>query len=325
MGKVVKNLSENEEVYGGVKILPGCTYPITNSMELSQFQNDSGFINALCVTPAKALVFEDSAPGVLITGSQAVQFLFDSRPTNLDLRPIVHATPRKIGTYTYYTGCGDDPSNLNNIGGDIVWSRMLTFFSAAENNEPVKKEVVFNSINNETYIFQGIVEYINAENDFFSMRIVAQKSEFVSGQAGTSYELDPESGIFLPAQGLGTYSIDNPILIEMPLNEHGTRHPGFWDAGYDTSSGVFYNITPNMLGEGRFNIFSTEVDVHQFGYAVPVLVNGMKALTSHDNSQIGHNMKLIFEAHTNIIASEGGGPHEWMSNITLILYRKKTV
>jgi len=43
---------------------------------------------------------------------------FTSKPTDSDGREINHATPRKRGTYAYYTGCGDCPDDALDIGSE---------------------------------------------------------------------------------------------------------------------------------------------------------------------------------------------------------------
>lgn len=238
-------------------------------------------------------------------------------PFNVDGRPITHSTPRRFGLTTYFTGGDDSQSHPSAIGG----GNNNSFIHHRIGDTPYQTAYLnFNTIVNDTQAHAGFLSWSGARGDRITADVVPQVTQ-VSPGVNTYFNL---YGGFLviPAAGDGVIDV-NPLtakLVEVPLNEKGLRSgAGYWNADYNTATGQFENMTPALMGDGRFNIFAYEVPMQRFINNVPLVGEGNIYLTSHDASLIGHNSSI------KLTATTVGDDHEWMVSAFLSLFRKYTI
>ena len=237
-------------------------------------------------------------------------------PKNMDNRPVVHQTPRMLGTYTYFCGIDDDQSDPHAVGGG---SNFLEWDHAVDGPNPEVKYMDFNTIYNETHVRQGDVMWKDAVKDTLSFLIVPKVTTYTSGTS-TNYNLY-EGYLVVPAasDGVVTIADEDRVLIQNVPNEFGNMPAGYWDATWNPSTKQFDSIAPNYTGTGEFNMFTVEVILSKFMNQRMIMGTGKKDCHTDDESRIGHGMRLKIEAHTR------GTDHAWCGCATLMLYRKKTV
>lgn len=245
-----------------------------------------------------------------------VDTILPSDPVNLDGRRIMHTTPRELLTYSYFTGGDDDHTDPHAIGGS---SNIVDFclHHEVEGDVTVSMYGDFNTINNCTYIRQGLSQWKDALNDLINFEFVPKLTDYTAGE-NTNYDII--NGVIIPASGDGDVTIadEDRVLVEMVPNESGTYPAGYWDATWNTTNKIFENITPNGNGTGKFNMFSSELVLGRFGNRVRFLGSGHEWCYTDDITRIGHNMRI------KITATTIGTDHEWWWNMALMLYRKKT-
>lgn len=238
-------------------------------------------------------------------------------PKETDGRRVSHETPRRLGTYTYFTGSDDDHTNPVKYGGD---SNIVDFCDHHQVGDSATKVLYgdFNSIENETFIHEGSVDTQDSKNDYFLLEVVPKTTSYTSG-SGTNFYLYG-GYLIIPVSGTGniTVSENDIVLIQNVANEYGVKPAGYWNADWNLTTKVFENIVPAPNGDGNYNIFGAEVALARFGNRVRTLGSGTKHFQSQDITQIGHNMRVKVTAKTE------GTDHEWWWNLMLKLYRKKT-
>jgi hypothetical protein len=241
----------------------------------------------------------------------------DSAPQNPDGRFILHETPRRYGTITYFTGAGDDTANEYSVGGSSGQT-MAWHHEIGDGTQTIY--VDFNCIENESYLHAGILQWKGALNDDVTCEVVPKITTYTTG-TGKDFTLYGGYLIVPTAPGSGDVDVTaaNRVLVEVPLNETGQRAgAGYFDADWNTSTKQWENFAPNYTGTGRFNMFAAEVVLDRFANRLTVLGDGMSPLGTHDASQFGHNNRGKLTIKTN------GTDHEWWGNCWLIFHRKKT-
>lgn len=319
------NTSESEDFVG--KTVSGHDEYIIPEAEQIKWANDNKVLSWIMSQDVSGNFTYDALIGdgsQYLNTSEAVSYLkgIDTSPKHPDGRLIVHQTPRPRGTFTYYTNAGDRQDSPTYIGGNTALENRLNFYmpeSCSGDDDFCVRYLDLNTIENPTYIYEGLAQWKDCYNDFLCFEVVSKVCDFVSGASGTYFNA-LEDGTVIPANGDGTINITNPILVEMVPNEYGDFPPGLWDADYDSVSG-FYNIRPNLSYSGQFNMFIEEKLFSRFGNQLCFLGNGSCAFPSNDQSQIGHNMRFKITAKTNITQY---GPHEWWANINVTMFRNKT-
>ncbi len=240
-------------------------------------------------------------------------------------RPFVHATPRPIGTTSYFSTRSDDDATLMTYGGDVPESKKLKHTHEIGDGVGIAnadvKYMDINSIDNVTHLREGYMQWIGCgHNNNELLFEIVPKLTTVSAGSNTFYNVFG-GYLVVPAAGDGFTTINDAdrVLVEMPPNEFGVRSASFWDADFNTSTAQFENITAAPLGNGKFNMFTVEVPLFRFVNGVSMLGDAAVHIQTNDASQVGHGMRMRAMAITY------GTDHKWSWNATLLLYRMKTV
>lgn len=280
----------------------------TEDLELLKFSNQAAYdawANAL-------------RPIEIRSPIQQVQL---ASPSSLDNKPVIQASPRPIGTYTYLSGKGDDPDDSSKVEGGVklIWRHKI--------GDNASKAIYYdiNTITNETHLHGASLQWKNADGDEAECEICCKSSEAAIGSgSNTFYEV--VSGILVMAAGNGTKTVTDWDLInpvQMVPNEFGNIPKGYWDCTYNTSTKKFENYVFKADGSGAYNIFAQEVELNCFVPAYIMIGNGLDTIKSSDVSQIGHNMRIKVILTTDIITDEVED-HAWTFCANVYLFRKRT-
>jgi hypothetical protein len=231
---------------------------------------------------------------------------------------VTHQTLREDGYTTYFTGRGDDPDDVDNVGdGEEMAMQHLI-------GEPLIQDsyIDFNCINNKSYLYEGYISYDNAKLDCISMSIVPRVTGTTTG-TNTFYNLH-NGYLIVPAAGDGTTDITSDItsptggLVYMPTNDDGTLQTAFWNADWDDVNKVFINITAAPLGDGRYNMFAIEVPLVKFVNRFHFTGMGTQELDSEDTDELGHGMRVKLTSMTH------GNDHDWTFAASFTMHRTRT-
>jgi len=236
----------------------------------------------------------------------------------------VHQTSRQLGMKTYFTGSGDDPSDVTDVGSghDFHFDHII----GDSTNDSIYLD--FNCIENETWLHEGYIIWKYAEFDEISMIAVPRVVEWQSG-SGTDYNLYG-GYLVIPSDGTnGTVEITGDLtesiggLVYMPDDDAGNAPVAFWNADWNTTTKEFENIIPAPYGNGRYNIFAYEVTLSNFVNRIPLLGDGFKRLQASDVDQLGHGMRLKAIIKTYI--SDHHDDHHWHVACVLTFHREHCV
>lgn len=244
-----------------------------------------------------------------------IQPVVIDEPKDLDGRAIKHNTPRKIGTYTYYTGSGDCTEDALDVGGDD--EDLLC--GHHEVGQPTTQVTYFefNTIANETHLYCGSIQWKDALGDHITFEVVPHVTPYTSG-SGTNFLLYG-GYLILPAAGNGNITVNpaNIKLVQCVANEFGVKPAGYWNATFNPSTKLFENLTP-ANGNGDYNIFGAEIVLQRFVNKFQLLGTGNYQLPSNDISQMPHGSRFKTTACTK------GADHDWWWVTNVNLFRKKT-
>jgi hypothetical protein len=238
---------------------------------------------------------------------------------NIDGRQIIQNTPRYIGTTTCFAGAGDDTSDMRKVWGDDGDISYLELHH--EIGQATEQTVYFdlNLANNKGYVFSGLVQFKDAKNDSLDCYVVPAVTPTHGAGSGTYFNLYG-GYLIVPAAGDGTLVV-NPTeikLVDVGLNEFGDKSgPGYWDATFNTTTGLYENLAANALAEGQFNIFAVEVTLAKYCHKQLLLGSGSITLQSFDAANFGQGMRM------KCVLTTRGADHEWWWNASLTLFRKK--
>jgi hypothetical protein len=132
--------------------------------------------------------------------------------------------------------------------------------------------------------------------------------------------------LVVPAAGDGYWNLQSDItqstggLVYIPNNDLNEPPTAFWNADWNSSTGEFENITAAPTGNGRYNMFSTEIIFAHFVRKMPLIGLGFLPLNSSDTDQLGHGMRLKMIADTNTSVED----HDWTVACLMCLHRAKT-
>jgi len=231
----------------------------------------------------------------------------------------VHETSRPVGTFTYFTGSGDDPDDPGDVGN----GQLFTIDHHQGEEDPEIIYIDFNILDNRTYIHEGYVIWHEALFDTINLSVVTRYPNYiVDSTANTSFELNTTYGLIVPSISgnvIFTENILSPTggLVYMPLNDEGTRTYSFWNADWNSSTGLFENLTAAPFGNGEYNIFAAEIELSRFINKLPLLGTGFEKLQTADTQEIGHGMRIKLESDTY-------GDHNWKVSFVATLYRERT-
>ena len=236
-------------------------------------------------------------------------------PKDISGKLRVQQSSRPLGLSRLWMGEGDDPSDINAIGGGqaIMLDHTAT--------DPITETIYidFNTIGNETWIHESNLMWQNANFDRISASVVPRVPAY-EASSETNYAIN--SGLIVPAAGNGTIALTGDItnphagLVRMHLDDVGIQPPGFWNADWNPTTGLYENITAAPAGDGLFNMFAAEVELTRFYNNVLFLGDGFQPMKSSDIDRFGQGMRLRITFTTN-------GSHEWQFVGTLILHRKR--
>lgn len=234
----------------------------------------------------------------------------------------VHQTSRKLGLRTMWVGVGDDQADPHAVGGGESFA--MSFIADATN--PVTKYIDFNCVDNETWFHEGYLVWEGCRLDTITADMVTRIAS-VEASSGTDYDLYGGYLIIPAASGTGTINVTSDItthsggLIYMPDNDLGESPVAYWNADWNTTTELYENIVPAPDGNGRYNMFATEITLARFVNEMILLGDGFMVLSSSDTDQMGHGMRLKLTATPNI--SVAG--HEWTVACTVCLHRESSI
>ncbi len=244
-------------------------------------------------------------------------------PKNPDGKLYVQQTSRIPGTMTYWTGRGDDPTDVTDVGNGQQFE--IQHESGDSGEQSIYLD--FNNIDNITNLHEGYFIWQNAEfGDCITLESVVNT---VSIEAGTNTNYNLYGGfLVIPAAGDGTINVTSDItnpnisggsLVEVYTNELGYRPPAYWDADYNSTTHLFENIRPNLTASGQFNMYTVELKGNRFVNSIPVLNNGFEMLQSSDSTFFPHGIRIKATILTRDVN------HTWNFGGILTLHREKTV
>ncbi len=243
-------------------------------------------------------------------------------PKDVEGKLFVHQTSRIQGTMTYWTGRGDKIDDVKDVGNGE--SLIIRHKIGDPSNQSVYLD--FNSIDNGSSIHEGYFIWSGALfGDFITIESVTNTVSYVPG-TNTNYNLYG-GFMVIPAAGNGTIEltsdISNPCvsggsLIEVYTDETGYKPPAFWDADYNSSTGLFENIVPNLSVQGNYNMYTVELIGNRFINHIPVLKNGFEMLQSSDSTHFPHGIRLKATITTTT------DDHDWDFGGIMTMHRQRT-
>ena len=312
----VKNIDTSDHTYHGYILEPNDEKTLSEEERILWSEDDSVLDD---ISSDKLQVGDGTT--YLTTTNEQLNWLkqVDTNPKALDDKHIYQTTPRKIGTYTYFTGADDDHTDPLKYGGNSN-TNCACFTHSVGGSNPEVIYLEFNCISNDTYIREGYLSFKDCVHDKLTLEVVPKTTTYTTGGTNTNYNLYG-GYLIIPAAGNGTITISDSdrVLVECVENEFGTKPAGYWNADFNSTTKTFENITAASSGDGDYNMFGTEIIFSRFANNISCLGNGALRLTSDDISQIGHNMRIKLSGHTY------GTDHEWHASVNLTLYRKYTV
>ena len=240
--------------------------------------------------------------------------------TNIRGKLETHESSRIPGTYTYYTGAGDDPENVMDVGSGQM------FILHHRNDDPMTQYLYldFNTLENETWVHEGYMIWDGAQFDTITFEIVPRVTAVVP--ASNTYFNLYGGYLVVPAAGDGTIQVVSDItthsggLVEIPIDYDGNRiAPCFWNADWNTTTKRFENISAAPLGNGKYNMFAAEVVMNRFVNRIPVYGQGFEMMQSADADKFGSGMRFRAKLETN------SPDHYWNVGCILTMHRARSV
>ena len=232
----------------------------------------------------------------------------------------VHQTSRKLGTSTYWTGAGDDLTDITNKGGGEPFLCHHTISGSLTNSIYID----FNISTNETWIHEGLLMWKDCKGDTITLEMVSRATSIVPG-TNTNYNLYG-GYMVIPAAGDGTIEVTSDItdptggLIYMPVGDMGNIPTAFWNATFNSSTGLYEDITAAPYGDGNYNMFAGEIVFARFANRIILLGDGFMPLSCSDTDQMGNGFRLKMTCATSTLCDD----HEWCASATLVFHRRKS-
>jgi len=270
------------------------------------------------------IVINDMSRDLLTT--EAIKFITTNNVMPLDKegKLFVHQTSKDIGMTTYWTGRGDDHTNIYDIGN----GEHFTLINFPGEPSATIKYMDLNTLDNKTSLHEGYFFWDNAQmGDYASLSIVTNT---VTTEPAENTNFNIYGGFLvvpaLPGQGTVqvTSDITNPCisggsLVKVYTDETGYRPPAYWNATYNKTTRLFEDIHPAPNGDGFYNMYSIELEVNRFVNSLPLFNSGVQRLQSSDSVPFPHGMRLKLEIETT------NDDHEWCVGGMITMHRQKTI
>lgn len=316
---IAKNITNTIELFNdvGITILPGQSVDLIEKLTtLTNIISSNNIIDSVSKNRIVINNGETDLDPIL-----ALKYLYTG---NLNISDVsgklrVHSTPRKLGLKTIWIGCGDNPNDPHDVGhGQVIKIDHHI-------GDPLVETLYIdlNCIDNETYIQDARISWINANFDEISVEVVTRITNVIPG-TNTNYNLY-DGYLIIPANGNGTIDLVDDIslhdsgLVQIPLNDLGVKSNAFWNATWDKTLKKYIDITPCPYGTGFFNMFAIELPLAKFIHNISLIGSNSIQLGSNDSDALGHGMRL------KLIASTIGEDHNWGMTGIITTYRNKTL
>jgi len=275
-------------------------------------------------------------PAHPLTPSEVADYLAKEKQSQIkdpSGKPIIQQTSRPIGTKTYFTSEGDDtsshPTTMTKVGGGGDFLEID--HTGTEGTGPESIYSDFNIAENRTFLHEGYIQWEGAVGDTVTLEIVT-KPTTTNADTGTEFKL--YGGYLIVGSSFPAGSVINVNdkttvaslvdadvkLVYIPVSrDTGLRPSAYWNADYNTTTHVYENIAYAPLGDGKYNMFSTEVVLERFVNNMKLRKDGFMVMKTSDTSEIGQNMRVKFTGNTI------GTDHAWYCSATIVMHRIKTV
>jgi len=304
----------------GITFPPSGTYRINSDEDKSRLTESNELISNISLNKIQV-----STDLKILSPVDGIRQLFTDAilvgPRDVSGKIRVHQTSRKLGLVVYFSGAGDDISNINDVGNGAPLEINHKVGQLLEQSAYMD----FNIVKNETWLHEGYIIWKNTDFDYISGEIVTRS---VSVTPGTNTFYNLYNGyLIIPAAGNGNYEITSDItdpvggLVYMPSHDDGSRPTAFWNADWNNDTNRYENITPAPTGDGFYNMFANEVSLFKFFNRVPLIGDGFQKIQSSDTDRLGQGMRLKMTAYTNTSTSD----HDWKMATFLAFNRKHTL
>lgn len=265
----------------------------------------------------------DTSHTIIADSVAIVRTHVEEYPTDRSGKLRVHQTSRKLGTRICWTGVGDNPENPTSIGG----GNKISYYHTVSGTDPKIKYIDFNCVENETWVHEGYITWKDAQLDELTLDVVTRVTSTAAG-SNTNYDLYGGYLVVPNPYGTGSIEVTSDItthsggLVYMPDNDLGDPPVAFWNADWNSTTKKYENITAAPLGDGRYNMFATEITLSRILSSIPLLNSGFIAMNSSDTDQLGHGMRFKVTLDTNTTLTDF---HEWSMASVLCLHRIKSI
>jgi hypothetical protein len=244
----------------------------------------------------------------------------------------VQQSSRPIGTKIHFTGKGDHPEYVSDVGG----GQPMKFDHHIGDSLTQIMYVDFNFVENRSFIHEGYVTWTGCKFDTISLEIVPTVTPTIPA-TNTPYFVNPAMPhIVLPkelAGGLSNVDITSDLtqprggLIYMPQagDVQFGRPPAYWNADYNKTTHLYENISPAPGGDGRYNIFTVEFAMSVFANELILMGENALLLKTSDTEELGHGMRVRITANTHVNIDDNEPDHDWGAGCMLTMHRTRSI
>lgn len=315
---LVTNLTEETRIYFGIEFAPDETKELFDLgvTQVQLLQDD-----LLIPDWAKGLININDGLQDIVSSNQLISLLKGSFSSlrSTDNRIIVKPNVRPVNTTGYFTSRDDNVAIPGDVGNG---ENLIEVDHKIGDPATVTITQKFNVESNRSWVFEGYLKYSNALFDRFCFYISTVATPFTE-MAGTNFLRYPGKKIILPAMGNGDVSLDlnnlTTLVSVVPKTDSGLYPSAYWDADYNSTTGKYENLTPNLTGEGKYNIFYEEVTLKRYINNVGLIGDGFFKFETTDPSELASNLKC------NYMFTTTGDDHDWRAIVFISMFREKGV
>ena len=234
-----------------------------------------------------------------------------------DKRYIVKPNVRPIGTTGYFTARDDDTSNPEDVGSGNNYIKLNH-----EIGDPLEVTITqrFNVEGNRSWIHEGYMTHHGAQFDRFCFYISTVPTPFTEASNTNFMKMD-DYGIIVPAAGNGNVTIDTENLTTLvsvvPKTDTGLCSTAYWNATFNSTTGKYENLTPAPTGNGKYNIFFTEVVLKRYINSICLIGDNHPLFATSDPSELASNLKCNYRFTTT------APDHAWQASVFISMFREK--